>query len=167
MNDMLDTGYEENMPKKRPVFITVLCILTFVSCGLSFISALWRLAFGNDTKQSIEAMRSMQRFGDSTFDKMADSLEKLQEWQVTADFLALGNVALCLAGALLMWKLKKSGFFIYVGGQVLPFISLFGMYSVVQDVPFMGISFLIVSIVAAIFAIAFIIMYGINLKHMR
>lgn len=164
MSDILDESYAQ---KKRPVFITVLCILTFVSCGFTFLSALWRLAVGNNTEDTMNKLKGMPMFNEGASEKMLAAIEKMQEWQVTADFLAMGNVALCLVGALLMWKLRKIGFFLYVGGQILPFISLYAMYSVVQNVPIMGISFLIVSFIVAIFAIAFIIMYGINLKHMR
>lgn len=167
MNDLLEDGYDAGLQKKRPVFITVLCILTFVSCGFTFISALWRLASGNNTEESMAKLKSMPQFQDGISEKMAEGIEKMTEWQSTADLLALGNVALCLAGALLMWKLRKSGFYLYVVGQVLPFISLFGMYSVVQNIPILGMAMLITSIFAALFAVAFVIMYAVNLKHMR
>lgn len=166
MNDMLDAGYEEPL-KKRPVFITVLCILTFVSCGLTFISSLWRLLVGNNTEESIKSLNRLSRQTSGAFQEMSSSMEKVMEWQTTSDLLALANVLLCLVGALLMWRLKKVGFFIYTFGQVLPFIALFGMYSAVQDVPFLGMAMLIGSFLAALFALGFIVMYGINLKHMR
>ena len=166
MNDMLDVGYE-SAPKKRPVFVTVLCILTFVSCGFAFISALWRLAVGSNTEESFKQMKNMPQFKDGALEKMMEGAQKIQDWQVTADLLALGNVALCLTGALLMWKLRKSGFYLYVVGQILPMISLYGMYSVVQNIPIFGMAMLIMSFIIVLFAIAFIIMYAINLKHMR
>jgi len=67
----------------------------------------------------------------------------------------------------MMWKLRKPGFFIYAFGQLLPFISLIGMYSVLKDVPFLGIIMLLSAIFNSLFSIAFVIMYGVNLKHMR
>lgn len=167
MNDVLDDGYDGTFEKKRPVFLTVLCILTYISCGYAFLMSLWRLATGGDTEQSLNRLKNMPQFQDEVPEKIMKGIQKMAEWQVTADLLALGNVALCLAGALLMWKLRKSGFYLYVVGQILPFVSLFGMYSVVQNVPIFGMAMLIVSIFVALFAIAFIIMYAVNLKHMR
>lgn len=168
MSDVLDQTYEQG-PPKRPVFITVLCILTFVSCGLSFISSIYGLATANKSEETVKAFSRLQE-NDSLpvlFGDVSEGMVKIAEWTVTSHYLSLGNVLICLVGALLMWRLRKVGYFIYIFGQILPFIALVGMYSAVQNVPFLGITMLIGSIVTAIFAIAFIIMYGLNVKHMR
>ncbi|HLP54464.1 MAG TPA: hypothetical protein VK151_05520 [Fluviicola sp.] len=168
MSDVLDQNYEHR-PATRPVFLKVLCILTFVSCGLSFISSIYGLLTAKQQEESLKAMIRMQQNTDmpEMFGDMQAGLAKMTEWTATSHYLALGNVLICFAGAMLMWRLKKMGFFIYIFGQILPFISLVGMYSAVQDVPLLGFSMIIGGILAAIFAIAFIIMYGVNLKHMR
>ncbi len=169
MTDVLDQSYEQG-PAKRPVFITVLCILTFVSCGLSFMSSVYGLATADKSEEALRAMSRLQQNDDNVpelFGNMGEGIAKMAEWTTTSQYLSLGNVLICLAGALLMWRLRKVGYFIYIFGQILPFIALYGMYAAVQNVPFLGITMLISSIVTAIFAIAFIIMYGVNLKHMR
>jgi hypothetical protein len=74
----------------------------------------------------------------------------------------VGNL-LCLFGALQMWKLKKMGYFIYIAGQVLPIVS-----SVIYLGDFLFTSLgMTAMLTAIIFPVAFIIMYGINLKHMN
>lgn len=168
MSDVLDQTYEQG-PAKRPVFLKVLCILTFVSCGLSFISAIYGLLTVKQQEESIKLMMRLQQNDDmpELLSNMQGGLAKMMEWTTTANYLSLGNVFICFAGAMLMWRLKKPGYFIYIFGQILPFISLVGMYSAVQDVPLLGFSMIIGGVFAAIFAIAFIIMYGVNLKHMR
>ena len=57
-----------------------------------------------------------------------------------------------------MWKLKKTGFYIYTVGQlayvIVPFVMIGG-----------GLAGLM-GIVGAIFPVIFIILYALNLKHM-
>lgn len=168
-DDFLDSAYEPQ-PAKRPVFLTVLCILTFVSCGLTFITAVFGILMGGSTDRSMRAMQRLQQRQDDMpemMDSMMKATAKMQDWTQVSNYLSLGNVLICFLGAMLMWRLKKSGFFIYTFGQILPFISLYGLYSVVQNVPFVGPFMLIAAIASVIFCAAFIVMYGLNLKHMR
>lgn len=168
MSDVLDQTYEQG-PAKRPMFLQVLCILTFVSCGLSFISDIYGLLTAKQQEESLKMMMRVQQNTEmpEMFGDMQSGLAKMMEWTATAHYLSLGNVLICFVGAMLMWRLKKMGYFVYIFGQILPFISLVGMYSAVQDVPLLGFSMIIGGVFVAIFAIAFIIMYGVNLKHMR
>lgn len=172
MSDVLDQSYEQG-PAKRPMFLTVLCILTFVSCGLTFVTDVYGLLTAKQQQESLEkSLKVMDQLQSNDempemFGSMTNGVAKMAEWTTTAHYLSLGNVLICLAGALLMWRLRKMGYFIYIFGQLLPFVSLVGIYSVVQDVPLLGFSMIIGGVFIAIFAIAFIIMYGVNLKHMR
>lgn len=168
MSDVLDETYEQG-PAKLPVFLKVLCILTFVSCGLTFISSIYGLLTAKQSEATMKMMMRMQHNEDmpEIVGNVQQGFAKMMEWTTTSHYLALGNVVICLAGALLMWRLKKVGYFIYIFGQILPFISLVGMYSAVQDIPILGFSMIIGGVFAAIFSIAFIIMYGLNVKHMR
>ncbi len=168
MSDFIDDSFVE-APRKRPVFLTVLCILTFVSCGLTFLTAGFGILMGGQQQGSMKTFQRLQQNQDmpELFDGIVNATEKAQEWTVLSNYLSLGNVLICFAGAMLMWKLKKAGFFIYIFGQVLPFVSLYGIYSSYQNVPIMGVAVLIGAFVGALFAIGFIIMYGVNVKHMR
>lgn len=172
MSDFLDQSVDQT-PKKRPVFLTVLCILTFVSCGFGLLSSgFGLLAGGQMQKQQLQTQRMMDRLQrdqdtPEIFDSMVESTQKMQKWNSFNQLMSLGNVVICFAGAMLMWRLKKPGYFIYIAGQILPLISLFMMYSVMQNIPIMGTAMLIVGVFSAIFAIGFSVMYGLNLKHMH
>lgn len=164
MSEYLDESIEE-IPLKRPVFLKVLCILTFISCGLGFLSATYGL-----TTQSkmVESLKYIPRPGrDNAFINVIDHIDDIVKWSTIGNYLSLANCLLCLGGALLMWNLKKVGFFVYSFGQILPFITLLGMYSALKDIPLLGFAMLLGSFFATFFAIAFIIMYGVNLKYMR
>lgn len=166
------TDFEEEQLRgqgKTPVFLKVLCILTFVSCGLTFLSTIWGLTAGDNLRESMQIMQrsSTGTALDSMADGMAANIANLEKWQNLAHYLNLACVALTLAGALLMWKLKKNGFYLYVLGQVAAIVGSVGMVTAMQDVPFMGTFGMIGAIFGILFIVAFIIMYAVNLKHMR
>ncbi|NVO04438.1 MAG: hypothetical protein HXX09_17215, partial [Bacteroidetes bacterium] len=77
-------------------------------------------------------------------------------------FILLSNIVfalLCLIGVLLMWKLKKAGYIIYLIGEVVPLIlPLILMHNSFYGLQNLILGFLISS--------AFIVMYSLNLKHL-
>jgi hypothetical protein len=151
----MDQLNPSDVKKKRPAFLTVLCILSFIGIGIGFISALYSIF---TFSRSVEMMN---QYGDmmssSPFGGMMDSLVK---WGQTLYIIQLIANLLCLAGVLMMWNLKRMGYFIYVIGEIAPAIASFaliGGYGPLGTFAMM---------IGLIFPIAFIIMYGLNLKHM-
>lgn len=66
-----------------------------------------------------------------------------------------------------MWRLKKIGYYIYIPGQILPLIGSFmTMNSFAGGTLFAGFGMVAIGI-SFIFQLAFIIMYGVNLKYMK
>ena len=164
---MEQTNSAAEMPATRPQFLKVLCILSFIGTGLGFISGLWgwwsnhMLAAGTDAvagaisgseageqmAQSMTAMSSAMGMGPDYFAKQATS----------SLIIGLLNLVVFL-GAMMMWKMKKTGFFIYTGGHVIQII-----------VPFVVVGGLLgglTGIMSGIFGVAFIIMYAVNVKHL-
>jgi hypothetical protein len=69
------------------------------------------------------------------------------------------SAILCLVGAVLMWGLDKKGFYLYVIGTLVGIIAPIMIYKgILGAVAGGGIAF---------FGIIFVILYGLNLKHMR
>ena len=154
---------EAIMPAKRPQFITVLCILSFVGIAFSLIGGIMNyftystLASTGDLFQGMgvteggeqmgEAMNSMASMLGMDYGKMATS----------ALIQALLNIPI-LIGVLLMWKQKKMGFYVYCVFELIqPLLPLALGLGLVGG---------IMATVGIIFAILFIILYGVNLKHM-
>lgn len=76
--------------------------------------------------------------------------------------------ALCLIGVIMMWQLKKTGFYLYVIGEIVPSIYTLIVYGgVAASIPFLGDAVLMLYILSFGFPVAFIIMYAANLKHMK
>ncbi|MEP6677223.1 MAG: hypothetical protein ABJA78_18830 [Ferruginibacter sp.] len=165
MTDVL-TNYDQPAPK-RPTFLTVICILTFVGSGWGLLSNIYGYVSAEKTAEAMRTLKAThntssgdqgQRFAQEMVNSFATvfTVENLR----TAALAGCAAAVLCLIGALMMWNLKKTGFYSYVLGTlvglVIP-IYLFG-----------GNIFAILgTAVAAIFGIAFCIMYGVNLKHMK
>lgn len=97
-NENLDanTGGEN----KRPTFLTVLCILTFIGSGLGVLGGILGL------------------IGSSALSTFAPAAGGSIIWSL----LSLAAAALCLFGAIQMWGLKKMGFTLYLAGSAISII---------------------------------------------
>lgn len=130
---------------KRPVFLTVLCILSFIAAGfgiLAYVGAITAMGAASAISSSIEGMEGV---GESVGPSMG----------MTWAYIIIGflTTIIGLIGVIKMWKLKKQGFMLYAGSSVVSMI--------------MGIVHTGFSIGAVIIPIAFIVMYYLNVKHMN
>jgi hypothetical protein len=133
---------------KRPKTLSVLCILTFIFSGLGCLSSVITPLYAD---QMVEFMKSGPGFDEAA---MSDNLKVLTAgWNYYLITLALtiGSIA----GAIMMWKLKKNGFHFYaVSNLALLFVPTLVL----------GMS---VSWVAILLTSCFIGMYAIHLKYMK
>lgn len=131
---------EENaqvQENKRPTFLTVLCILTFIGSGLGTLTYLL-MTVGMGSLMSYLGSFGGGALGGGT------------------TFFAIGTVlaAASLYGAIMMWKLKKMGFYIYAAANVIAILLPL----------FFGIPF---TAFGAIVPVVFIVLYGLNLKALN
>jgi hypothetical protein len=139
---------ENNQPTKRPTFLTVICILTFISSSVGMLVSLLIPIIAEPLE---EIIRSSPNFDEV---KMVDAITVLQAGGLfyTINFILL---AFSLAGAILMFRLRKIGFHFYtsanIGSLFLPMIYLhqpFNLYGL-------------------LITIGFVMMYAIHLKIMK
>ena len=135
-----DATEQKPQEEGRPTFLTVLCILTFIGSGLSALFLLIGLVAAGALASwlgNIPGMGDMGGLGSG--------------YLVIVLVLALAS----LYGAIMMWKLKKMGFYLYSGANVIalvvPIIMASGKFSVF----------------GLIITALFIILYGLNLKHLK
>lgn len=152
-------------PPKRPIFLKVLCILTFVGSGLGILSALMNLLMSDMTRESFEMMSALSD-SNPFFDSLGFDIEAMIRWQNYMNIANLIGSLMCLAGALLMWNLKRVGYFIYIPGGVIPLVvSAIGVqYMMSGWLASFGIMGVVIN---GMFTAAFIVMYGVNLKHLK
>jgi hypothetical protein len=157
--------------KDRPTFLTVLCILTFVGAGIGFLGAVYGLATIQSTIAQLEQSRDSlselgASFGDGFNDMLTSQIEVTKKYGLISAILNTVGNGLCLLGAYWMWSLKKNGFYVYNIGQILPLIASFGLMGGMDLGMFAGLA-VGAMIVGAMIPVAFIVMYGLNLKHMK
>lgn len=99
---------------KRPKLLTVLCILTFIGSGLNAFSNLMVFIFFNASMAfAAELVKAFKLPGMELF---------LEAKPIYFAVNAVIN-ALAVAGAIMMWQLRKHGFHIYTVAQILVIIA--------------------------------------------
>jgi type III secretory pathway component EscR len=154
-------------PSLRPTFLTVLCILTFIGSGWGVYKGFSGYFTADMSAQIVSQAQ------DKINDQMADNTQPafLKNMMggmfssMSADnirkssIISLVSCLLTLIGAVMMWQLRKAGFYLYIAGilisVVMP-IALFGG----------GLIGLMAGGISAFIGIIFIILYGVNMKYM-
>jgi hypothetical protein len=159
---------------KRPTFLTVLCILSFIGCAwyaFSGITGYFTLkamapasaSVSEEMNTAMDEALAGENMSDAEREMagaLGDALGGLTDFGAMANS-SLAQGLLCLlivAGVWMMWNLKKTGFYIYTVGQL--------AYVIVPFVLVGGMAGGLMGIIGAIFPVLFIILYALNLKHM-
>lgn len=174
METNLETGaFDAAMQTpKRPQFLTVICILSFVWCGLSVLLGIWGIIRNTpeNMQESIEQVRSINpQMADQMEQQMLDAQESV--YMQVSPYLNFVYLLISFLGVLMMWKLNKKGFYIYLAGELIPYLGFIvagkQMMAMMGGGGMMKSLGVVMLILMVVFDAAFIIMYGLNLKHMR
>jgi hypothetical protein len=163
----------------RPTLLTALCILTFIGSSWLILSNIYSYTVADKTAQMISTVRNAER-NDSA--KNADTLKRQQVHQkriffganmmssvskaMTPDNIrksAIGTIVsslLTLFGAILMWRLKRTGFFIYILGTLVALALPFYLYG--SNMMSVGMASF-----SGFFGLLFIALYVLNIKSLR
>jgi hypothetical protein len=155
------------MENVRPTFLTVLCILTFIGSSWGIYSGITNyysadMAAGVAGEQfekiqeqldNEEGAEGFTRF----FQSMGESLtpENIKNSGIASSITSL----ITLIGAILMWGLRKTGFYVYLVGAIAAIIAPIVILG--------GVAGIAASGGAAFAGILFVILYALNLKHLR
>jgi hypothetical protein len=133
---------------QRPVFLTILCILTFIFSGMGALSALTTPLFSD---MLVDIVNKNLLFNDTVKPQMILLLKAGWGYYIATFIGAVGSVI----GAALMWNMRKNGFHVYA-------LSNLGML-------FLPTIFLAVSVDAGsiLFTMIFIGFYAVFLKLMK
>ena len=135
---------------ERPILLKVLCILSWVGSGIQIIvSTLYSLFINEAVKQEMYSLLPNEEMVDMYKD-IFNLMDKTSIWYF---ILYLGNVAFVF----MMWNIKKMGFYGYVSVQLLILLVPYG----VNPFDFNQL------LVSSIFPLIFVVMYGMNLKHLK
>ncbi len=163
---------ESSMPSNpvsgvRSAFLTVICILTFIGSGWGIIKAVRSYVMADYTASIAQgAMKNVedkvdgqgnapgfvkQIMGSVIEDMNPDFLRKMA-------IFSFISCLLTLSGAILMWNLKKAGFYLYVAGIVVLIAAPLVMGKLVGAIG---------ATIVGMIGVVFIVMYGVNLKQMN
>jgi hypothetical protein len=157
---------------ERPQFLKVLCILSFIGCGIMLLFGLFGLKNLFHTVEELASEQNMMQLQQMSQEGYDAAVNALQYKNINAIF-GLLTPLLSLFGVIMMWNLKKAGFILYVFAELLPYLLIFlttGLKSVTamggMMENFQSIIY-VVMIMVVVFDLAFIIMYSLNLKYMK
>lgn len=173
---MSKTSYEyETEPVSRPSFLTWLCILTFIGSGWAIVSSVYTYVSAEKYANILTQEKPLKK--DSTYVDSTGSVHnerKMFSEKIKASFskildkdnmrkLAIGNLIAALftlTGAIFMWNLKRTGFYIYIIGVVIGLMFPFFLFG--NDMIAVGATSF-----NNFFGLVFIALYALNLKVMN
>lgn len=145
---------------QRPQLLKILCILSFVMCGLSIVVFLFGWLFTMSLKpESISTVWQKILIEQPGLVDVDPALF-MSEFQKVCLYFLLANIV-SLVGVMMMWRMNMIGFFIYVAAELTT-----NFFSVDINIPneqrsYLGLIFYL------IIDIAFFILYAMNLKYMK
>ncbi|MCT4581118.1 MAG: hypothetical protein N4A35_06840 [Flavobacteriales bacterium] len=166
LNDELDDFTFDDDQNQRPVFLTVLIVLTWIAVGTTVLSGVFALInIGNSADQLEQSM--------AVFDSVPDNSPMMIYMKDYKTFVLasienmypmnLSNIILYLIegfAALLMFNLKRIGFWIYLACQIGFLVIFYTFYPADNFITTATI------ISGLIFSGIFVLLYGLNLKHL-
>lgn len=151
---------------KRPLFLTILCAITFIGSVVGIVV---------NTRGYFNAAAEVERISSGKAKSELKSLVTPGN-TVPAELVRIGNLTienyekfsigciasylLCLIGSVLMFKLKRTGFYSFTLGTFFNVITHFLLFG--DQFGAMGFS-----VLPALGGLVFIILYGMNLKYME
>ena len=159
-------------PAKRPVLLTVLCILSFIVVGFGLLGVLLSLLGGEPSVEQIErSYNQMMQLASDNRDQnvifLAELLEQMAEmtsyqqhhyWSVLmVNALTMGTG---FAGVLFMFRGRKLGFHLYI---IYNLLSIGGSFLIVPSHMIPMVSVIMNLVLSGIF----VFLYSLNLKWMN
>jgi len=164
LDQLLDEDvFAENKPQGRPTFILVLCILSWVGIGFGLIFGMYTLWVARLTSGIYDSFNGPNALGVFTDSPEWQYAMRAAKYAWTFALIGVVSNLLCLAGTIVMFNMKKVGFYIYTIAQITPIIIYFVIMNSLAFSNWVGFSGFFVYFIN----IAFVVMYGLNLKYMK
>ena len=168
MADLNSLTSEETLldePRKLPEMINVLSILTFIGSGLGIITNIYYLAAARKIYDASMANQEKIESAPAIIRNMQGPdpigvIQRTFDNRIPIGILGIVAIVLCIVGAVQMRKLKKTGFYIYTIGEILPLIVT---YIFIGTAALSGLRLLF----SLFFTLIFVILYATQIKYMK
>lgn len=149
---------------ERPVLpksLNILTILTFIGCSILLLFSLATPAILKFTKNMMDKANTAELSPKEVADmeKGRVAIQLAEQYMVPLMITGVVGILLCFVGALMMRKLKKDGYWLYLAGQVVPYIASIALMGTAQ---FAGPS----SFVFPVITLIFIVLYTMQRKYL-
>jgi hypothetical protein len=160
MTDQID--FNEMDEKKLPTGLNVLTILTFIACAYELYTSIKNFIGGADALKKLDEAQAKMAEAPAwakqfAGPEMRELLQQSLDNKLPMLIISLVATSLCVYGAIEMRKLKKQGYFLWLIGEILPYISV---------AIFASAFFKTFVVYFMIFPIIFIILYTVQRKHL-
>lgn len=167
--------FEAPAQKKRPTFLTVICILSFIGCAIAVLGGIYNVV-KNTPEQKAQSIEQIRSINPVMADQMEENMVALADspYATVAPYLNLVYALITFMGVLMMWRLNKKGFYVYLVGELLPYLFMLifwketaMMMNATGGAGFVQTIVIVSMVLMVVFDIAFFVMYAMNLKHMK
>lgn len=172
---------------KRPLFLTALCVCTFIgapACILLTVLASGQfesmienmVMLAKTMKDGLSLVMDALSGGDVSNSMNADAAidsvsNTIKFWINVSIGISSFLFLLCLVGAILMWKRKRIGYYVYAIGELLPAVFIVGCFikynSFMKYLPDDYVQFVYYQLAFAALSLLFLILYTLNLKQLK
>lgn len=111
-----DTNPLPGSPKKRPVFLTILCLLSFVGIVYVISTSLNNIFIFSASENMIEKHNAV---GNSFYESIdVNGIDNYNNLYKSYNIACIVAAFICLSGVILIWKLKRLGYYLYIVGEL-------------------------------------------------
>ncbi|HWB24621.1 MAG TPA: hypothetical protein VG738_04035 [Chitinophagaceae bacterium] len=161
-NNFLDE-FEE---KQKLSTLKTLTILTFIGSGLAILSSIWTVATAESSYQKMQDLINSGKVDqlpsfvkDMYSPERMEMMRKSVENKIPIFIIGIIAGALCIFGAMQMRKLKAEGYWIWLIGEILPFLGI---------VFFLGVGFFsgVFMWITLVITGVFVLLYSLQKKNL-
>lgn len=157
-----------------PKQLKIICILSLIMGGIMIISSLWNIKVhyapsDGDLERKQQETEQLIKFSPDS----ADQIYAMEDGKGINSIVGLITEIISVVGVVLMFRLKKTGFSIYIAGELLPYIiniAVKGGSQMMGEISMMGGPFKALGIfifsVMIIIDVVFIFLYSRQTKYM-
>lgn len=126
MEEITNLSETQSNSPKRSQLLTVLCILSFIMCGIKILSSVYSI-YQNSPEAMQNSIEQVRAINPEMADQMENNFIEMQNnmYLKLSPYLEVLYTLLSLVAVLMMWNYKKKGFYIYSVAEIIPYISLF------------------------------------------
>ena len=116
---------ETENPISKPVrsqLLKVLCILSFVMCGVNLVSGIMNI-YQTSPEVMAKNIEQIRTIKPEMADQMENQMIAMQDnaYAKIAPYLNFIYILISFLSVMMMWNLKKTGFYIYSFAEILPY----------------------------------------------